>query len=238
MNHLPSLNAFNLSKDFIFFRLFLFFFSSSVQRKFLKKKKKRKKDDRIALWEIDGHIFLLEESFYQESFLVDISKKKRRSPFFPRKKRITPLESLTLSRRLKETFHLRTPLHFLSQTQEPTLLFEMILRTGKETSRLVSLGSNSRFSLARSQVFIARKTGKKKTEKAVARFETNPPPSSSQMKRVRKFVKFPPRGNKSADPKFIEEETGKKRKEEEPGLLILKVTLPRIIACSSFPSRS
>lgn len=95
-------NAFNLSKDFIFFFFFFLFGSKEIS---LKKKKKR--DDRIPLWKIDGYcrnIFLLEQSFYQESFLIDISKKKRRSLFFSRKRRITSLESLTLSRRLKELF--------------------------------------------------------------------------------------------------------------------------------------
>lgn len=93
-------NAFNLSKDFIFF----FFFPFRFKGNFFKKKKR---DDRIPLWKIDGYcrnIFLLEQSFYQESFLIDISKKKRRSLFFSRKRRITSLESLTLSRRLKELF--------------------------------------------------------------------------------------------------------------------------------------
>lgn len=81
MNHLPSLNAFNLSKDFIFFRLFLFFFSSSVQRKFLKKKKKERKTIELHFGKLMD-IFFYQKNLFTKNLSSSISRrKKEEAPF-------------------------------------------------------------------------------------------------------------------------------------------------------------
>lgn len=85
MNHLPSLNAFNLSKDFIFFRLFLFFFSSSVQRKFLKKKKKKKErrsNCTLGNW---WTYFFIRRIFLPRIFPRRYLEEKKKKPLFPSK---------------------------------------------------------------------------------------------------------------------------------------------------------
>lgn len=152
-------NAFNLSKDFIFFFFFFLFGSKKISLK----KKETIEFHFGKLMDIVGIFFYKNNLFTKNLFS---SRRKKGEASFSLERGESHLSRVWRYRDIWKNFSpSHSPPFLIVDARTYVIVRNDLPALLEETSRLVWFGSNSRFSLARSEVFIAWKTQKKKKRK-------------------------------------------------------------------------